>query len=197
MKLKTKIRGLDGLFKFMRPSTQRRIAKNVTNKLLVRAKRESINNINREYNLPKRAISSKLKIERAKANKLAARIYAPNRRLNVIEFRGTKATGSGVVATIRKGKKTVYPKGFIAQPKGRSWSKYGQSKQVSSPKKLALQRKGGSPYPVKGILVWTLAQIIGGHWNRNLINKMIKREIKAIADHELEKEFRKTAGIRR
>jgi len=196
MEIKAKIKGLNNLYKFMRPGTQRRIAKSVTNKLIVKAKSESVNNIGREYNLPKRNLGSKLRVERATSNSFKARIYAPNRRLNIIDFKGTKESKEGgVVAVVRRGKNRVYPRGFIAQPTGKNWRKYGQKKQISSPKKLAFRRKGTSPYPLEGLQAWTLAQIIGGKWNIGSINKMIKRESKVFTEYELEKEFRKVAGI--
>lgn len=160
---------------------QQKIVKSFLNKLSSRVKTEIGRKIRGIYKIKLKDL--KLKIDKATSSRLTSLITAPLKRLNLISF--AKQTKRGVRVEVIRGKRETLHDAFIAQPVGRDWSRFGQTKQVTSPKNLVLEREGKNPYPLKGLTTLSSGKMVENDSVHDHVQHTINRDAQKIFNDQI------------
>jgi hypothetical protein len=148
----------------------------VLNELAEQARSHTKHKILSEYNYPSNKVN--IGLFKASMSVLVAILTGSKERLSFMKF-GAVQTGTGVEASIKKGKKTRRKKAFIATPQGKDYKNRGQKRTVSGPT-MALQRKKTGAYPVRRLNAPSIGMLLKAKKNIKEINHILATRGEAV-----------------
>jgi len=138
--VKMDTKGLDEVQKALDTKGHNTVCMRALNKTIKNVQVEGKKAIRGKYNIKAKDII--LNITKASRMSLRAVISAAYKPLSLIKF-GARQVKAGVRFMIKKGNKRVLKNAFIAQPKGKDWSRYGQTRQVTAPAEMVFIKGKG------------------------------------------------------
>lgn len=177
--------------------TQARLQRNIFDRLVRKAGKDTKKRIREKYNL--KAGDIKIKVTTSKPNHLVGYLEASARKLPLTKFNPIASAG-GMVVSVVKGASTFINNAFIAQPQGRDYRDRGQSRKAVRKYSDVFIRTGQNAYPLdaKGIKEehsMSIGEYLGSKENLNEINIMLNRERpnieRAVVDSFVNKKVKK------
>lgn len=142
-----KVNGADSVINALEPKGQSVVFMRALNKSITSVRAEGRRAIREKYTI--KAGDTTLTITKANKENLQAKVSGSYNPLSLIKFKA-KESNDGVKIEIIKGRPTVIKSGFIEQPKGKDWKRWGQTRPVSAPVDMVFMRDtSNSPFARK------------------------------------------------
>ncbi len=192
MKIEPNILSIKKVMKQLDPKAQKVVLRRTVNKTSAKAKTAAKKSIRNDYRIKAKDVD--IQLDKAKGSRFFALLRAAYKPLRLTKFL-VKNLKKGLFIEIKKGSRKKLSNAFYAQPSGKDWGPFGQSKQVSSDQMLLFQRtetngkyKG---YPLKVPVGPSLGAMLKNESTKDAISKSVDENFHRIFAHELEYKMNK------